>query len=261
MRELQGKILRGKYFVLSGIILLLIAALLYIKLIINLSSSDYTRKPLRILFIGNSLTMFNGGVNRELERLFDATNPKLLIVSQSVTIGGERLSGHYKNHELHQLIKNGKWDYVVLQEYSNNPITNKEDFYKYAGLFNTEIKKSGSKTLFFITWAYKNNLEMTKLLEFSYVSVARELHAYSIPVGRAWDRVLYEKSSINMYHDFKHPSKYGTYLAACCFYTYLTGFDPEQIDPPKYLKPADAKYIQKVSKEVIDEWKQGQRKK
>ncbi|MFA5511332.1 MAG: SGNH/GDSL hydrolase family protein [Candidatus Kapaibacterium sp.] len=216
---------------------------------------DYTARPLRILFIGNSLTHYNGGLDYQLRKMFAQSSPKLLIYSDKVAPGGERLSGHYSKGKALRRIKEQKWDIVVLQEYSNVPIINKEDFYKYSKLFVEEIRKRGSNAIFYMTFSYKANPEMTALLSGSYLSVGRELECDVVPVGIAWDKVLMRRPSMEMYTDFKHPSPNGTYLAACMFYSFLTGLHPSISQYTNGLDAEDAAFIQDIAWETVSEWK------
>lgn len=221
---------------------------------------DFTKRPLRVLFVGNSLTNFNGGLDYLLRKMFAQSNPKLLIYADKIAPGGERLSGHFAKGKALKKIKDKNWDIVVLQEYSNGPIINKEDFYKYAKFFVNEIRKNGSNAIFYMTFSYKDNTEMTPILSKSYFSVAKDLKCNVVPVGLAWQRVTTERPTLEMYTDFKHPNPNGSYLAACMFYSYLTGIHPSN---SKFINKIDAdvaSYLQDVAWETVNEWKRSDTK-
>lgn len=187
--------------------------------------------------------------------MFKKSNPEMLIHSEKIAPGGERLSGHFSKGKALKRINKQKWDIVVLQEYSNGPIINREDFYKYSKLFVNEIRKNGSNALFYMTFSYKNNSDMTPILSNSYLSVAKELKCEVVPVGIAWQKVIDRRPNMEMYTDFKHPSPNGTYLAACMFYSYLTGIHPSNSDFINNLDANDAHFIQEVAWETVNEWK------
>jgi hypothetical protein len=218
------------------------------------NKNDLTKRPVKILFIGNSLTHYNGGLDYFMKKMFANSNPKLLIYSEKIAPGGERLSGHFQKGKALKKIKDTKWDIVVLQEYSNLPIINREDFYKYSKLFVKEIRKTGANAIFYMTFNYKGNQEMSGLLANSYLAVGKELNCEVVPVGIAWRRVLEERDDIEMYSDFKHPSPHGTYLAACMFYSYLTGQHASNSSFINGLEPDDAKYIQDIAWNTYNEW-------
>lgn len=219
------------------------------------NNKDFTKRPLRILFIGNSLTHYNGGLDYMLRKMFAQSNPKMLIHSEKVAPGGERLSGHFSKGKALKKIKEKKWDIVVLQEYSNGPIINREDFFKYSKLFVKEIRKNGANAIFYMTFSYKHNMEMTPLLSGSYNAVASELGCEVVPVGIAWHKIVNDNPSLEMYSDFKHPSPNGTYLAASMFYSYLTGLHPSNSNFINNLDAGEASYIQDIAWQTINDWK------
>lgn len=238
-----------KYLVLIGITVLLFTSC------IQHNKQDYSERPLKILFIGNSITHYNGGLDFLLRKMFAQSNPKLLIYSNKIAPGGERLSGHFAKGKALKKINEKDWDIVVIQEYSNGPIINKEDFYKYSKLFVKEIRKSGSNAIFYMTFNYKDNLEMAPLISKSYFSVAKDLGCDVVPVGLAWHKVVTERPELEMYTDFKHPSPNGTYLAACMFYSYLTGIHPSNSHYINNIDAADASYLQDIAWKTVIEWK------
>jgi hypothetical protein len=111
---------------------------------------------------------------------------------------------------------------LVLQ--GGPPINNPKTFHEYARLFNAEIKSSGARTIFFLTWARQNLPETQSLLTNAYVSIAKELHAILIPVGLAWQTALKKNPGLELHQkDLSHPTPAGSYLAACVLYSTLYG--------------------------------------
>ncbi len=215
------------------------------------TEKDWSKEPLNILFIGNSFTHYNDGVDVELGRLFASSIPQLKIHYDKVAVGGERLIGHFKKGDALVKINAYHWDKVILQEYSNYPISNKPDFYKYAKLFYESISECGAETIFFMTWAYEGNDEMTPLLASAYNSIGNELGCRVVPVGLAFSKMLKKYPEINLYADYKHPNKEGTYLIACCFYAFLTEQSPIGINYIGAIEPRIAKILQETAWEVV----------
>ena len=70
--------------------------------------------------------------------------------------GGYTFEQHVKDKKAIEKIRERKWDVVVLQEHSLQPILNRESMHKYARILDGEIKKQGAKTVFYLTWARQN---------------------------------------------------------------------------------------------------------
>src|SRR5688572_18130809 len=75
-------------------------------------------KPLRVLFIGNSYTFFNGGLGTLVQQLALSAKHGRPLDFVEVTKGGQTLEGHWKDGRALAAIRRGGWDVVVLQEHS-----------------------------------------------------------------------------------------------------------------------------------------------
>lgn len=73
---------------------------------------------IRILWIGNSFTFYND-VPKMVEKT--AALNHIPISTSRILKGGEKFSDHLENPELHEMLKKGGWDYVVMQEFSSTP--------------------------------------------------------------------------------------------------------------------------------------------
>ncbi|WP_322639293.1 SGNH/GDSL hydrolase family protein [Nostoc sp. EspVER01] len=177
------------------------------------------QQVIRVLFIGNSYTYFNDLPWLTQQLAASAKEPKKLE-TEMVVIGGATLQNHWKRGKALRLLKAKRWDYVVLQEQSTLPITNPKEMYKYATLFDAEIKRVNSQTVFYLTWAKQNQPETQQILTDAYMNIAQELKAKVAPVGIAWQKVQEANPKLNLYSsDKSHPSPIGSYVAACVFYT------------------------------------------
>jgi len=197
------------------------------------SAGDYTisldianeepRSPERILFIGNSITYYNGGVNQHLLNLAlsaDETDP---IDIDASTIPGATLMQHWNNGDAVAEIQTGNWDLVVLQERTATPVEDPELFYQYVAMFDSVITLYGAETILFHSWPYRGTFdtmieEQTEAFDF----ISNELEIDVVNVARAWDLCRDEHQEIELFNDDgNHPNVYGTYLASCSFYSYL----------------------------------------
>lgn len=196
------------------------------------------RKPLRVLFVGNSYTYYNN-LPEMLEQLSLSAGTDSRIQARMVVAGGATLEQHWQRGAALWAIQHGGWDYVVLQEQSSlgpSPmldglptIRSPDDFYRYARLFDEAIRQAGANTVFYSTWGRRNApVQNQQLLDYAYMQIARERHARMAPVGMAWQDLRSKGSAVDPYwQDGSHPSPAGTYLAACVFYATFTGRSPK----------------------------------
>lgn len=242
-------------------------------------------KKIRLLFIGNSYTYFNN-LPQMLADLAAASEPKIEVETEMVTVGGATLKRHWDEGKALEVIRRSKWDYVVLQEQStlgpaplvNNSlqINNPKLFYDYARRFDVEIKRTGAKTVFYMTWARLNAPETQAALTSAYTTIATETKSIMAPAGVAWERALKANPELSLHlPDKSHPTPSGSYLAACVLYSTLFGKSPEglsgrllgfQIDTGGTtlaeagaelvnLSPEEAERLQRIAWETAKEYR------
>jgi hypothetical protein len=206
------------------------------------SSITSAKRPLRVLFIGNSYTFFNGGLGSLVQALANSVKGGRRMEFVEVTKGGQTLEGHWKEGKALAEIRKGGWDYVVLQEHSMRPVIEREKMWIYARMFVGEIKKTGAKTVFYETWARKNRPEMQAGLDQAYSGIAKEIAALVAPAGLAWERALRTKPDLSLHiADLSHPTPAGSYLNACVFYETFFGKSPEGL--PRTLRNSAGKAL------------------
>jgi hypothetical protein len=192
---------------------------------------------LHVLFIGNSFIYFNN-----MPHLLEAISESLdgpRIKTEMVAIGGARLEDLWKQGSALTAIRKQHWDFVVLNEQSalGGGIVNGEkrigdpaNFYKYAAMFDTEVHKSGAKTVIIMTWKDKNDPDRIQTdLNNAFLEFKKQMHGgvVLVPVSAAWALTIKTAPEINLYFDDNHhPSKEGSYLEACTVYATLTNNSP-----------------------------------
>jgi len=222
-------------------------------------------RPIRVLFIGNSYTFVNDLPGLTVA-LADASgqSPRLEIDSQLV--GGATLEQHWNDGVAVQKIRQGNWDFVVLQEQSMRPIIDSKKMNEYARLFNDEIRKVDAIPLYYLTWARKAFPDTQKNLTLSYMKIAQETKAEVAGVGIAWDRSLRRNPTLVLHDaDGSHPNPTGSYLAACVFYAAIFNRSPEGLPPQLSvngsmivnLNPNDAQQLQTIAWQA---WKETREK-
>jgi hypothetical protein len=151
---------------------------------------------------------------------------------------------------LRQMLSETSWDRVILQGYSDGPITAGKagPFRDAARSYAEAIRETGAEPMFFMTWAYSDQPEMTEQLDAAYSSIGAELGAQVVPVGLAFASALSRRPELALViEDKKHPTLAGTYLAACTFYAALHGRSPEGLAYTAGLAVPDAGFLQEVA--------------
>jgi tetratricopeptide (TPR) repeat protein len=184
----------------------------------------------RILFIGNSYSSFNN-LPQLVENISNNRQPDHKVVTKLISGNSLTLKQHWQYGAAQKEIKEGNWDYVVLQEQStlgtgiivnfdeNIYIGSPEVFYEYARKFHKEINASNAKTVFLMTWANRDHSEQQIHLSRAYLNIAEELDSIIAPVGLVWE-LLSSSTDFDLYYDDgSHPSLYGSYLAAFTLYS------------------------------------------
>ncbi len=217
-----------------------------------------------VLFLGNSFVAANSGVNNHLRKLTQSIFPgaSSVFLFESMTKGGARLSDHVRGagnmiSEFRHKKKNGPWDLVVLQGQSSEPLYGSRavDFEDAARRLDGMIRAAGSRTAFFMTWAYKSKPRMTRPLSDAYTSVGRELDALVVPVGLAFARARSRNPTMELYaRDGKHPSLLGTYLAANVFFATLYGKSPVGASYTAGLSARQVKFAQSLAWKTVQDY-------
>lgn len=174
-----------------------------------------------ILFIGNSYTYRNGGVDYHLRRLVKGVNDIDSTFITRAAQGKYHLYTHWEDKKTLAKLLTRKWDKVVLQEYSSGPTRETNEFFKFGKRWKERIKKLNPKTkiLLYATWGYKQTTKMVDSLDTQYTKLEKEIGASKVPVGLMWKSL---KDKVNLYDaDNAHPNRKGTFITACLFYEYL----------------------------------------
>lgn len=214
--------------------------------------------PSHVLFVGNSYNYYNNSLHGHVRGMVQAADA---AAAKSKTFKSMTLSGGYlAEHEgaLPGMLKFRKWDVVVLQGQSTEPMgrdaARTATFREYARKYDQQIRASGARTAFFMTWAYQDKPEMTAPLARGYEEIGNELGALVVPVGLAFERAIKERPSLVLhFKDKEHPSMAGTYLAAATFYGALYGTPVGNA----YTADLDAdtvKFLQGIAWETVQEY-------
>ena len=241
-----------------------------IILLASVSRSCATTK--RALFLGNSYTY----VNNLPQMIADAAaSAGDTLFVESNTPGGQSLGGHLADPVSVNKIKEGGFDFVVLQEQSMRPSEPDDwieaDFLVYAHRLDSIINLYNpcGETMFYMTWGYRDGNPqycdaypwwpyectyqvMDSLTNLRYRMAADSNHAVISPVGAVWHYIRDHFPSIELYDsDGSHPSLAGSYAGACCFYSSIFRKSPYVISYTASLDAATVSAIHQAVKAIV----------
>ena len=185
-----------------------------------LGCTDTATWPKRVLFIGNSYTGYNGGLDSALGAFAEghACSPGYAMVTKRHSPGGKMLFHHYaqattEGSALHALLNEpAGWDVVVLQDQSQVPgfpasaAAEKQQNLDIIEDFTLLIEATGASLVFFMTWGrrdgdsnnawlYPDYSEMQTQLALGYEEYAALAEGVATkpvtiaPVGYGWRAV------------------------------------------------------------------------
>ncbi len=221
--------------------------------------------PLKVLFTGNSYTYF-WNLPQTVQAMAEAK--KMNMVTRQSTAGGVNWGQHWRGEkqlDTKELITNGDWDIVVMQNHSLSTIERPDSFMIFGEQLAGLVRASGAEPVLYVTWARAFNPLMQEKITRKYQELAEAIDAPLIPVGPAWESAGRLRPDLELFDpDGSHPSHLGTYLTACVFFRALTGQVAEGLpnrltskdkDGEKlYLtivSPEDAVFLQQVADQIV----------
>ncbi len=223
------------------------------------AASDPPAVPLRVLFIGNSLTYFND-LPAILEALAKAGGQPALSW-KGVLIPGASLEDQWRGGGTRRAIGGEKWDFVVLQQGPSASREGREVLLAYAARFAREIRAAGARPAIYMVWPESSRTSELDDVSQSYRLAARQVDGLLFPVGEAWRLAGKRDGTLALYSaDGLHPTVAGSYLAALVMYQQLYGQTPvglpgrislQDCDGPAVELPdAKARLLQEVAAEA-----------
>lgn len=221
-----------------------------------------------VLFVGNSYTEVNNLPQMVLD-IARSMGDDMTVASN--TPGGCTFQQHCTNLSM-QMICQGGWDVVVLQEQSQLPSFPQSqvenEVFPYAGQLVDSIYANNpcAEPMFYMTWGRRDGDQgnapyfpvlgtyegMDSMLCLRYTYMAAAYDASLCPVGRVWRYLHDNNPDIDLYaSDGSHPSLAGSYAAACAFYTLIFHRDPTAIAFDAGLDASTAATIRYAVYEVV----------
>lgn len=198
----------------------------------------------RVLFLGNSFTFANG-MPEMLARIAQAKGRP--VVTRMLAPGGYALEQHLASAQTRRELEAQPWDIVVVQEQSQRPSFDEAQVEREVLAPGVALDKlihelaPHATTVLYETWGYRDGDRsncakvpavctydgMQARLVGSYVELGKRTGAVVAPVGLAWQATRRGHPEVELYApDGAHPSREGSYLAACVLFATLFAESP-----------------------------------
>lgn len=171
------------------------------------------QRPLRLLFIGNSLTATHDvpGLVALLAQHAGIPRPH----TKAVVFGGYSLEDHWQQGDARRAIAEGGWDVVVLQQGPSALPESRRLLIRDAERFAALIVKIGARPALYMVWPSVQRRGDFAGVSQSYRAAATRVKGDVFAAGEAWRLVLRKHPDIALYApDGLHPTLAGAYLSA-----------------------------------------------
>lgn len=238
----------------------------YVGVKISDFGSACPKDTTRVLCIGNSFTYYHGTPVMLKELAWNEGH--YLDISASLK-GGWTMAKHSVLPLTEELIAEGAYEYVFLQDQSQAPAKVGKDRKEHAQLVKdmaeladkVRTTSPGCKAMVECTWAYpaKDGGGFGSYEAFyAYAKKGAKIMAKAVgkskisPIADAFDVVRNERPDINLYHtDNYHQSPEGSYLKSCVNYLMLFGTPFSEKAADCQLDKDIARYLRSVAERVV----------
>lgn len=214
-------------------------------------------EPHYVLIMGNSLSFYNNGLHTFLRALSrERAAPDEQFTYRIITTSGGHLRDATFSFE-EALTRQYKWDAVIFQGHSTEPITekHKDNFRKYALELIKVAKDNNLPAVFFANWGNPAKPGTTEALQEEYVKLANETDAMVSPIGLAFAKAKATKPDLKLIRDDNvHPTVEGSYLTSVVLYSTLSSKSPEGLTYDADLGPEVSTFLQKTAWETCKEF-------
>lgn len=232
------------------------------------TASDTTR----VLFIGNSFTYVNmvPDIVKGLAQQGNINMTYAMHAPGGATVGdlAQGAFAHMENPAVFDLIRQGKWDYVVLQDNQGRFI------YDY-GVFHPNSRTiEGHKRImdstlhynpcaamiWFSGWAFKDGappygntgIELIERIDANYQFMNDSLDQIVAPIGAAWEKSTLANPAVDLWDtDEAHASLNGSYLTAAVLFCTIFKKDPVPLTFNAGLNAAQAAEFRSIAYETF----------
>lgn len=177
------------------------------------SASGPEPEPIKLLFIGNSLTYSN-----DLPGMVDSIARRAgrgSVEVESITYPNFSLTEHRLRGEAEAAIRRGGWTLVILQQGPSSLPESRVHIVAEGRWFAAVAAEVGVPLAFLMVWPDRSRLAFFDDVALSYRLAADSTGSLLLPAGEAWRAAWRRDSTLQFFgKDGFHPEPLGTYLAA-----------------------------------------------
>ncbi|HEV8125809.1 MAG TPA: hypothetical protein VGP80_16305 [Gemmatimonadales bacterium] len=175
-------------------------------------------KPLRVLFVGNSLT-YTGNVPEIVQRL--ATAGGQLMTYNALLQPNYSLEDHW-NAGLAQEIERARPDIVVLQQGPSSQPDSRVNLSYWTLKIDSVVRGVGGRCALYMVWPPLSSSDLFFAVRDNYAAAAEAVRGMLMPAGVTWLEIWNRNPTIELYgQDGFHPAYLGALAAAETIYVML----------------------------------------
>jgi hypothetical protein len=186
--------------------------------------------PVRVLFIGNSMTYMN-----DLPAMMKAVAKQAgtpVPETEMVAFPDFALEDHWAEGTARRRLEVARWDFVVMQQGPSSLPENQVNLMTWTEQFTPSIRNAGAEPVLYMIWPSQSRDSAFPAVLESYRNAAAAVHGIFAPAGEAWRLALAVDPATPLYFkDGFHPLPSGTYLAAVVILGRIHSFDPLDLPP------------------------------
>jgi len=188
----------------------------------------------RALFIGNSY-LSTQNIPEMVEALADSAHGDKIATAM---VAGPNLAliDHWYSGSARQAIRQGGWEWVILQQGPSSVGVNRDTLRLATTYFAGDIALVNAKPALFSAWPSEDRRQDFIAAIESYTLAAQDVQGLLLPIAAAWVAAWQRDPSLQLYEDGLHPSLRGAYLSALVIYSVLLEQSPVGLPPRLKLR-------------------------
>lgn len=182
--------------------------------------------PLRVLFLGNSLTDGNN-VPALVQAMAQLQGVELDYTASAP--GGYAIEDHWLDGR-QALLASGNYDVLVLQQGPSTLPASQAHLRQWTITWAAEARRFGTRPALYMVWPVRTQTNGFALVSESYRNAALAADAAVFPAGEAWQAALRTDPALQLYSsDDLHAQPAGSFLAAMVIARGLVSLDPARV--------------------------------
>lgn len=217
------------YVVVSALLVAIICGVWYFMFRGSPGDVPDEEKPISVLIIGNDTLHVNDVPNmlREVAKMSKSWRP---LEVTCLAKEDHSLAQHVLEKDAEALIREQRWDFVVLQDRWLQPLQDPAGMLDSVRALSREARHRGSRVVLFVPWADAGEDKRQEVLSAVSRKLAERLSIDVAPAGDVIFAVSNKHKNIQPYvADKHHVSSIGSWLAAAALYSVITNQKPKLV--------------------------------